>query len=142
MKFISGKENIYWTEHSWLKMRQYRLSESRVKRVLRFPKRLEVGVAPDTVAGMQPAGSKKHPYEIWVMWARKTKDQKLKIKNAPHPNPPLIKGREREGLRFNFNKITIISAWKYPGTSPVHEPPPIPDDVWEMIKKDKKKAQS
>ncbi len=46
----------------------------------RFPKRLEVGVAPDTTAGMQPAGSKKHPYEIWVMWATKFKNQNLKIK--------------------------------------------------------------
>ena len=31
--------------------------------------------------------------------------------------------------------IKIISAWRYPGVSPIHEPPPIPDDVWEIIEK-------
>ncbi len=121
-------------------MRQYRLSESRVKRVLRFPKRIEEGIALNTIAGMQPAGSKKHPYEIWVMWQKKIKNQKSKIKTSPHPNPPLIKGREREGLKFNLNEIIIISTWRYPGVSPVHEPPPIPDDVWEIIRKEKKAA--
>ncbi len=84
------------------------MSESRVKRILRQPKRLEVGVAPDTAAAMQPAGSKKHPYEVWVMWAQ-VKNRKLKVKS--------------------FKKqIKIISAWKYPGISPIHEPPPIPED--------------
>lgn len=121
MKILPSSQGVYWTEHSRIKMRQYRLSESRVKRVLRFPKRLEMGIAPDTVAGMQPAGSKKHPYEIWVMWT----DSKSQIANSKS--------------KFNVGqKIKIISTWKYPGTSPVHEPPPIPDDVWEIIAKEKK----
>lgn len=118
---MSEQRNLYWTEHSRIKMRQYRLSESRVKRVLRFPKRREEGIAPSTIAGMQPAGSKKHPYEIWVMWS-------------------LDAVRDKAGRsKFNLNKkTTIISAWRYPGISPVHEPPPIPEDVWEIIRKEKK----
>lgn len=117
---ISNRNNIRWTEHAKIKMRQYRLSESRVKRVLRFPKRLEVGVAPDTVAGMQPAGSKKHPYEIWVMWT----NSKSQIANSK--------------AKFNARqKTTIISTWRYPGISPIHEPPPIPEDVWEIVRKAK-----
>jgi hypothetical protein len=44
-------------------MRFYKLSESRVRHVLHSPKRIEEGVAPKTVAMMQPAGS----HEIWVM---------------------------------------------------------------------------
>ncbi len=119
MRLLANQNNVFWTEHAKIKMRQYRLSASRVKRILRFPKRLEEGVAPNTVAGMQPAGSKKHPYEIWVMWQEKVKSLKFKVKN--------------------FGKqITIISAWKYPGISPKHEPPPIPDYVWEIIRKTKK----
>jgi len=115
---VLNQQNFYWTEHAKIKMRQYRLSESRVKRVLRFPKRLEVGVAPETVAGMQPAGSKKHPYEIWVMWT----NSKSPIANSK--------------AKFNARqKTTIISTWRYPGISPVHEPPPIPEDVWEMVRK-------
>lgn len=118
---LVGKENLYWTEHVRRKMMQYRLSESRVKRVLRHPKRREVGVAEDTVAGMQPAGSLKNPYEIWVMWTVKGKGKKEKIKT-----------------KFNFGKkITIISAWRYPGISPIHEAPPIPEEVWEILKKSK-----
>lgn len=119
---LVGKENLYWTDHVRRKMIQYCLSESRVKRVLRHPTRREVGVAEDTVAGMQPAGSPKNPYEIWVMWTVKGKDKKNKIKT-----------------KFNFGKkITIISAWRYPGISPKREPPPIPDEVWEILKKTKR----
>jgi hypothetical protein len=122
MQLLPKRENLYWTEHVRQKMRQYRLSESRIKRILRHPKRLEIGVAPDTVAGMQPAGSKKHPYEIWVMWSLDKARDKQQVKKA----------------RFNLDKkIIIISAWRYPGVSPVHEPPPIPDDVWKDLLKSK-----
>ncbi len=120
MELLPGKDNLRWTQHSMVKMRQYRLTESRVKRILRHPKRLEVGVAPDTVAGMQSAGSKKHPYEIWVMWATK------KLKSA----------KTKSKIRFiNDVQTIVISAWRYPGVSPLREPPPIPDDVWEVIRK-------
>jgi len=132
MLIFAGQQPIHWTDHVKMKMHQYRLSESRVKRVMRFPRRLETGVAPDTVAGMQPAGSTKHPYEIWVMWSqKKLKAQKLKFKT-------------QNSKLENFKKfgqkpeIVIISAWRYPGVSPVQEPPPIPDDVWEIIRKIKK----
>jgi hypothetical protein len=119
---IISQNNFYWTEHAKIKMRQYRLSEARVKRVLRFPKRIEVGIAPGTTAVMQPAGSKQHPYEIWVMWFLAGARDKTEAFNNKK--------------NFNFNKqIKIISAWRYPGVSPIHEPPPIPDDVLEMIKK-------
>ncbi len=66
-------------------MRYYNLSESRVKRAIRNPTRVEEGIAPGTIAAMQTAGSKKHPHEIWVM-----------IVDTPE--------RRR-----------IISAWRYPG---------------------------
>ena len=124
MNFIN-KENLYWTDHVRRKMTQYRLSESRVKRVLRRPKRREVGVAEDTVAGMQPAGSPKNPYEIWVMWSLD------KARDKTHSSSKKIK--------INLNKKTvIISAWRYPGVSPVGEPPPIPEDVWAILKKTKR----
>jgi len=82
----------HWTNHAREKMRYYHFSEQRVKRVLNSPKRVEEGIAPNTIAMMQVAGSKKHPYEIWVMI------QKTKIRRK------------------------IISAWKYPGrTNPRSE---------------------
>ena len=82
----------------------YKLSEQRVMRVVHLPKRVEEGVAPKTVAMMQPASvkttagrptlekkggvvTKKESWsqEIWVM-----------IQDL---------GKQRK----------IISAWRYPG---------------------------
>ncbi|KKS69274.1 MAG: hypothetical protein UV40_C0028G0005 [Parcubacteria group bacterium GW2011_GWA1_42_7] len=105
----------YWTDHIKIKMRQYGLSESRIRRILRFPQRIETGIAPDTIAAMQKAGSKKHPYEIWVMWQEKKTSEK-----------------------FGPGGIIMISAWRYPGTSPIGQPPPIPEDIWESVVKELK----
>jgi len=104
-------EKIIWTRHAGEKIRQYNLSESRLKRVLRKPDRKELGIAPRTIAIMQITGTKKHPTEIWMMYQK----TKLKVKN--------------EKLKV----IKIISAWRYPGRSPRGEPPPIPEDIlWEI----------
>lgn len=84
---IQNPKKIHWTSHSRYKMVFYRLSEGLVKRILRSPKRVEEGIAPDTVAMMQPAGSKKNPYEVWVMVQDSNTERK------------------------------IISAWRYPGIS-------------------------
>jgi len=105
-------EKISWTRHVKEKIRFYGLSENRLKRVLRNPKRIEKGIAPETIAIMQPAGTKKRPTEIWLMYQvvkSKIKMQKSKI-------------------------IKIISAWRYPGISPIHEPPPIPEDILSELK--------
>ena len=84
----------YWTKHAKAKMRYYALSEQRVRRVLNSPSRVEGGIAEGTIALMQRVGSKKHPYEIWVM----VKDEKARRK--------------------------IISAWRYPGITHPGEPLP------------------
>lgn len=97
-------EKLYWTKHAKEKMHQYRLSENRLKKVLRKPDRKELGIAPRTIAIMQISGTKKHPSEIWLMYQK----EKSKI-------------------------IKIISAWRYPGRSPIGKPPPIPEDIlWEI----------
>lgn len=82
-------------------MRQYGIGEGRVKRIIRFPKRVEEGIAPKTVAVMQPAGSKRYS-EIWVMYKLL---QKSKIKNQS-------------------GRIKIITTWRYPGKSPERDPVP------------------
>lgn len=69
----------FWTAHSFVKMQHYGISESRIKRIIRFPKRTEEGIVPDTVAVMQPAGTKRYQ-EIWVMYA--VKGKKLRIITA------------------------------------------------------------
>jgi len=103
LKLPKDDEKISWTWHSRTKMRQYRLSEKRVLRVLRKPERREVGIAPGTIAAMQPSGTKKYPTEIWMMY---------QIKNK---------------------KIRIISAWRYPGKTPKGKLPEIPEDILEEL---------
>lgn len=91
---------LKWTEHSKYKMRQYQLSPARVARVLRNPARVENGIAPKTVAVMQPTQTKR-PQEVWCMYQDTKKFRK------------------------------IIAVWRYPGVSPVREPPPFPEDLLE-----------
>ena len=79
LKEPKNTEKVSWTKHCKEKMRYYQLSENRLKRVLRNPKRIEEGIAPGTIAIMQPAGTKKHPTEIWLMYQiikSKVKSQK------------------------------------------------------------------
>jgi len=79
--------NIEWTRHASRKLRQHGLSESRVKRVINSPERIETGIAPDTIAVMKRAGTVKNPYEIWVM------------------------------IRDADKNRRVISAWRYPGST-------------------------
>lgn len=99
-------DKFYWTRHAADKMRHYGISESLIKRVIRYPKRMEEGVAPDTLAAMRPVGSVKRPHEAWVMYT----------------------GKGRLG-GVRQSKVVIITAWRYPGVSPVRGQVPIPRDV-------------
>lgn len=101
---------LHWTNHSKNKMKFYGISESRVKRVLRSPKRIEEGIAENTIALMQPPSVKKRDgkeiwtQEIWVMT------------------------QKRGG------KLRIISAWRYPGRSSNRNP--IPQDILNELKEE------
>jgi len=54
-------ERLTWTRHVASKMRQYGLSETRLKRLLNNPERQEPGIADGTIALMQTVGTKKRP---------------------------------------------------------------------------------
>lgn len=92
--------------HVCRKMRFYGLTPSRVLRIVNAPERVEEGVAAGTLAGMHTIGTKKKPHEIWAMWRDEGKSSALK--------------RARR---------VIITAWRYPGTSPVRGAVPIPPGV-------------
>ena len=92
---------LVWTSHAHGKMRFYGLSEQRVRRIIHSPKRIEEGIAPKTIAMMQPnnivqrgKGKEAWKQELWVM----IKDEPLRRK--------------------------IISAWRYPGMTRAGEPLP------------------
>lgn len=84
-------------------MHQYGLSEARVRRVMHSPKRIEEGIAPKTIAMMQPASIKTvknkpaWTQEIWVMVTQGKSEKK------------------------------VISAWRYPGMTKPGEP--LPEEI-------------
>ncbi|KKT50592.1 MAG: hypothetical protein UW43_C0004G0024 [Candidatus Yanofskybacteria bacterium GW2011_GWA1_44_21] len=59
---------------------------------------------PETIAVMQPAGTKQRPYEIWSMYSKRGQ------------------------------KKIIITAWRYPGISPIRDEIPIPADIISELK--------
>ncbi len=105
-KIPKDDDKYQWTQHVMRKMMHYGLSADRIKRVIRAPKRMEKGIAEATSAAMQTAGSKKNPSEIWTMWA--------------------VRGRRK----------IIITAWRYPGVSPIREAIPIPADIIAELKRE------
>ena len=132
MLIIQKSSGMHWTLHAKAKMHFYGISEQRVKRILHTPKRVEEGIAPDTIAVMQPAGSAKHPHELWVMMA-----QNSKMDNTTQPSPGVTAGTARDmgktrpvkyGVavppRAEFHGVKIISVWRYPGTTKPGEPLP------------------
>ena len=90
MPLLKKPVQLEWTLHAQAKMRQYRLSPARVRHVLHTPKRIEEGIAPKTIAMMQPASMKTKDtwtQEIWVMIQEAATARK------------------------------VISAWRYPGVT-------------------------
>lgn len=101
-------------------MRFYKLSEQRVKRILNSPHRVEEGIAPNTIAMMQAAGSKKHPYEIWTMI------QRHKQKRNEHRSIQTENKFPYESALSPFKSaVKVISAWKYPGRTKAGESLPM-----------------
>ena len=124
-KLPKNSDKFVWTNHSIDKMRQYGLSEQRVRSVLHTPKRKEEGIAPNTVAVMQATGTQKHPSEIWVMY------QEINSKSETR-NP-----KEKESRLYQDfgvpKKLRVISTWRYPGISPIRTIPEIPPEVWDIL---------
>ena len=100
-RFPKDDKNFSWTSHVKNKMIQYRLSEQKIKTVLNNPARKEVGIAQNTSAFMKRNDTPKRKEEIWIMFQKKPK----------------------------VSAVTIISAWRYPGISPMGKEIPIPEDI-------------
>lgn len=105
-KPLKDSEKYSWTWHVLEKMKYYKITPARVKRVIKYPERIEEGIVPETVAVMKKAGTKKYQ-EIWTMY-----------KLEPY------KGKQR---------IKIITAWRYRGKSPARDP--VPKEILEEVRK-------
>lgn len=101
---------LSWTRHIKNKMVFYHLSGAQVLRIFKRPDRREEGIAPGTVAAMKTKKSvnAKNPKkeELWIMY---------KVKKP---------------------KITMISAWRYPGETKAGERLPIPQDTLEFLEQE------
>lgn len=104
MQFQLQTKKYTWTRHAHEKLKFYGLSEQRIRRVIKNPARAEVGIAPNTAAVMQPITKQgKTTQEIWAMYQDR--------------------GNER----------IVITAWRYPGTSPIRGQIPIPNDIRDEL---------
>lgn len=155
---MKDNEKILWTRHALDKMRHYRLSESRLKRIIRHPARVEEGVLEDAIACMQPSGGKKYS-EIWVMYVlvgmggfrgdmfsrpdssapaadfANSQAKFSRLRREPSKlRPPLSRKHITSTAHqlFGGSKIKIITAWRYPGKSPARDP--IPAEILREIK--------
>ena len=117
-KIPKNDNKYYWTNHVIRKMAFYGLTPDRVKRVIRTPKRVEEGIAEDTIGVMQPSTNIKKPTEVWVMYQKAGSKQQVVSSKGYKPQ----------------SKLIIISAWRYPGISPVGKQIPIPQDILEELK--------
>ena len=129
-KIPKNTDKVSWTKHSIEKMRFYGLSAQRVIQILRHPERCEKGIVEDCVACMQTIGQKRKT-ELWVMYIDV-------IKNNPFRSPTLAQQDKSAFLRNKQDKINqkhrkIITAWRYPGISPVRHKIPIPDDIAKEV---------
>lgn len=103
-------------------MREYHLSRQRVIRIIRSPRRTEVGIVENTIAVMQPASTKRvgnketWTQELWVMYRVNSQSKLSKSKLTQ---------------LLNQAELKIISAWRYPGVSPKRDP--IPSDILREI---------
>ncbi|MBI4991898.1 MAG: hypothetical protein HZB99_01655 [Candidatus Harrisonbacteria bacterium] len=110
-KFLKDDKNFSWTSHVKRKMLQYRLSEQKIKTVLKNPTRKEEGIAPNTSAVMKRNDTPKRKEEMWVMYQ--------------------TSGDRVKGLGV---RKKIISAWRYPGISPKGKEIPVPEDILDELR--------
>ena len=120
-----------WTSHVVGKMRQYWISESRIRRIVCHPTRIEEGIAPDTVAVMQPGGSTRY-HEIWVMYKLTKKAGKQKTKNGEQAVDRKLERDPFGVLSRGQSKLRVITAWRYPGKSP--ERAAVPDEILREVR--------
>ena len=113
---IKNTRELFWTNHSKMKLLQYGLSPNLVKTVIRRPERTENGIAPKTTVVMKRKDTKKTKREVWVMM------QKQETRNS-----------EQETKEKNTSRVKIISAWIYPGVSPKGKDIYVPEDVWDVL---------
>ena len=126
-KFPKDDKFFLWTRHIKDKMLFYRISEQKIKTILKSPDRKEEGIAPNTNAVMKRNDTPKRKEEIWVMY-QNSANRKTRGMNRQSPIG--------HTLVANGSKKIMISAWRYPGKSKPGKEIPIPIDILNEIEKE------
>lgn len=142
-------DKYIWTNHVRMKMRHYRLTEARIKRVIRHPIRTEEGVMENAIACMQPSEGTRYS-EIWVMYVLARGGNTFLRYDSAASSGGLAKGRRdfralhepsKSRLPLSQKYITaslggkrlkVITAWRYPGHAPERDP--VPESILREIK--------
>ena len=133
LTFPKDTPQFSWTTHIKNKMVFYHLSGSQILRIFRQPERREEGIAENTIAAMQSRkfnrklapvsssgltrGSKSPSEEIWIMYKLNKSGKKS------------LQSLQPTTYKLQPSRITMISAWRYPGVTKPGERPPIPEDI-------------
>ena len=126
-KFPKDDAQFAWTSHVKQKMVQYRLSEQKIKTILKNSNRREEGIAPKTSAVMKRNDTPKRKEEMWVMFlVLPSRTRGITQKNTRT-------NAESQISNVGGQKLRIISAWRYPGVSPTGKAIPIPEDIWKEL---------
>lgn len=125
-RFPKDDKTYSWTTHVKNKMLFYRISEQKIKSILRSPDRKEEGIAPDTLAVMKRNDKPNKKEELWVMYAT-SKRKKAGQQNDGNESPA------KKILALPAGKFRIISAWRYPGVTKKGKEIPIPHDILEEL---------
>ena len=122
---LPQKEPLVWTKHALAKMQYYRLTQNKIKTVLRNPFRMEEGIAEKTLAVMIP--NKLVSQNKTLATKKPSSFNRWKRTFKHHKEEIWVMYQKRHG------QIFIISAWRYPGESPINKPLEIPPDVYDDL---------
>ena len=138
MKFPENTARFSWTRHIKNKMMFYNISGAQIMRIFSTPQRREEAIAPGTIGAMRvmkhnvnkaAPGQRQKPKEteLWIMYkinaSTKGKLEKSKLEELGYKRPKTA-------------KVTMISAWRYPGRTKPGERPNIPEGVIEELEKE------
>jgi len=112
---LPKSKTISWTHHARAKMNFYKLSEARVRGVLNYPKRIEEGVAPKTVAMMQPSSFGAKPKELGKSSSVMLRRGKPAFAGSWRSKQEMWTQEIWVMVEDSRDRRTIVSAWRYPG---------------------------
>ena len=141
MLFIPKSRQILWTRHARAKMAFYQLSEQRVMRVIHSPKRTEEGVAPKTIAMMQPTSVRIRtevvPSKVSHDGAKPGRGTPSRFRSAAQTGGGNGKPKESWSQEIWVmvqdigKQRKIVSAWRYPGMTK-----PRGDDAMDAVRRE------